>query len=530
MPQVPRLSTPQVQEAALPNMRVNSTPNAAAFGLGQANRGLLSDVASFAQKVKDDADETAVYEALTKVNQFENEFSKKMMASEGKNALGLNTDLDNDYQKTTSEITNSLSNPRQKAIFNAKSESKKLELDKKVSQHMGVQIRKYEDQVTNDYVNSEKETAINNWQSGTDKIVTSLKNQKDAIIKFAERHGEDPEEKIKAVHSDTMASVMSRMLTSGDDITAESFFNANKDMLLEKDYTQVAKELEIGSARGFAQRFADDIMKRGLDETQAYKEAAKIENPRKREAAESRIDKMFTMKAEAEKQKQEQLYMYAGKHVLESGSLDTVPLKVISNLSPDKIKDLRSLADSNPVLDDSNNFYKLKMLASNPETRSKFMAEDLSVDILKKLNKQHREEIIDLQTSLRNKDGKADKELDGIYSKSQVVQQVYENAGFAKNQDASFQAIIDKDVADIQRSTGKKLSNDEVRQIANKYAAEAVVSKGFFSFLDTKKPKYQILNEIPEQDRLNIEKALKSKGKPANNENILNLYLMKVNK
>jgi hypothetical protein len=533
MPQIPRLGINQVAAAQGPQQRVDTNVNQEAFGLGNA-RSVAPDIAAFAQKIKNDADQVAAMEAENKLIEYQNKFlydpKDGMIAKKGKDAFNLQNDLNESFAKTNAEIGETLSNPVQRALFEKAAAGRRADMDSQTMKYVSTQIQQYDDETTSAKITAEMNNAVNGYQD-PELITKSMMRQEQAFVDYGNRHGLSPEVvkgKIDEAKSKTHSSIVSRMLANGDDLAAEAYYKANADGVLGLQKESVEKELEFGSTRGKSQRFGDEVMGKGMSEAQAYAEAAKEENPKVREAKEQRVSHIYRMKDEAEKQRQEQLYTYAGKKVLESGTLDTIPVNIIASLAPDKIKELRSLADSNPVIDDNTNFYKLKMMASSPETRSKFVAADLSVEVLGKLNKQHREEIIDLQTSLRNKDGKADKELDGIYTSSQVVQQVYEKAGFDKSKDSEFQIIIDKDVADIQKATGKKLSNEEIRQIANKYAAEAVASKGFF--WDTKKPKYQILNEISPEDRINIEKSLKANRKPINNENILNLYLMKVNK
>lgn len=536
MPTIPRLGINQIQSAQGPQQRVDTSVNQEAFGLGAA-KSVAPDIAAFAQKIKNDADQVAAMEAENKLIEYQNKFlydpKDGMIAKKGKDAFNLQNDLNESFAKTNAEIGETLSNPVQRALFEKAAASRRADMDSQTMKYVSTQIQQYDDETTSAKITAEINNAVNGYQD-PELITKSMMRQEQAFIDYGNRHGLSPEVvkgKIDEAKSKTHSSIVSRMLANGDDLAAEAYYKANADGVLGLQKESVEKELEFGSTRGKTQRFGDEVMSKGMSESQALQYAAKtfVDQPKLREAAEQRVSYIYRMKDEAEKQKQEQLYLYAGKKVLETGNLDDPSLtKVIGSMHPDKINDLRELANKNPILDDNNNFYKLKMMASNPETRSKFMAADLSVEVLGKLNKQHREEIIDLQTSLRNKDGKADKELDGIYTSSQVVQQVYEKAGFDKSKDSEFQIIIDKDVADIQKATGKKLSNEEIRQIANKYAAEAVASKGFF--WDTKKPKYQILNEISPEDRINIEKSLKANRKPINNENILNLYLMKVNK
>ena len=73
MPQIPRLGINQIQSAQGPQQRVDTNVNQEAFGLGNA-KSVAPDIAAFAQKIKNDADQVAAMEAENKLIEYQNKF------------------------------------------------------------------------------------------------------------------------------------------------------------------------------------------------------------------------------------------------------------------------------------------------------------------------------------------------------------------------------------------------------------------------------------------------------------------------
>lgn len=539
MPQVPRLSGPQIEQARMPNIRVSTDAPREAFGLGAATTKTTESISDFAQKIKNDADQVAVMEAEKKLADFENRYlydpKEGAFLKQGKDAFELPQRLDEDFTKEFSSISGELKNDVQRSAFQQRADQRRQQLERQTMQHVGAQIQKYDDQTTEALIDSEQNAAVMGYQD-PQRIFQAIDRQKEAILKYGDRHGLPTEmiaEKVKQAESKTHASIISRMLTNGDDITAEAYYNANKPQIAGNHIEQVEKELEIGSTRGKAQRFADDVMNKGLSKEQAYQQASKIENPKVREATESRVAKMFAMKDEAEKEQQESLLEFAVNKFDKEGSIDDPKMvKVIQSMKPETRKALDSYVNSNPIRDDGVVYYRLRELAENPQTRDKFIKYDLTKE-LGNLSKDNWNKLIGLQRDLKNGGArsKAASELDGTLSDSQVMQDAFVAAGFKvsdKESFAKYRQKIDSEVIKYKQATGKKvINNDELRKITNEQLFKVVTEKNTF-WRDTVKPRYQIeIDDIPEQDRRNIEEALRANGKPVNDSSILNLFIRK---
>lgn len=542
MPQVPRLNGLQVNQAAMPNIRVSTDAPAAAFGLGPAAQKASESVIGFAEKIKKNADDVAVLDAENKLTEFETKFlydpENGMARKKGKDAFGVPEQFSQEYEKALSEIEDGLSNDVQRVSFRERANKKRQELDRQVMRHVGAQIDQYDDEVTQASIDLAQNSAINGYQN-PEVVYQNIGKQKDEIMKYADRKGMSPEMTrlmIEKAESKTHGGVISRMVDNGDDIGAEAYFKANKDYITDGSVGKMEELVFESSMKGKAQRFADDVMNKGITKQQAMIEASKIENPRIREATESRVAKMFAMKDEAEKEQQENLLEFAVNKFDKEGSIDDPKMvKVIQSMKPETRKALDSYMNANPIRDDGVLYYRLTDIAANPQTRDKFINYDLTKE-RGNLSKDNWNKLIGLQKDLKNGStrSKAEAELDGILSDSQVMQDAFVAAGFKvsdKESFAKYRQKIDAEVIKYKQANGKKvINNDELRRITGEQLANEIIGKGIFGglFGPSKKPRYQIeIDEIPEQDRRNIEEALKANGKPVNDNSIINLFIRK---
>lgn len=534
MPQVPRLGINQVQSAQGPQQRVDTSVNQEAFGLGAA-RNIAPEIAQFAQKIKNDADQVAAMEAENKLIAYQNKFlydpKDGMINKKGKDAFNLQNDLDESFSKTNAEIANSLSNPVQKAMFEKAAVSRRADMEVQTNKYMSAQIQQYDDETTQANITAEMNNAMNVYQD-PDLLAKSMIRQQDAIVAFGNRHGLSPEVvkgKIDETFSKTHSSVISRMLTNGDDIAAENYYNANKDGILGTQKEAVEKELEVGSTRGKAMRFTDDVVSKGMSESQAYAEAAKIENPKVREATEQRISKVFNMKNEAEQERQKSLVQSAADYFDKRGNLDDPKfVKIVAAMTPENRKALNSYIDSNPIRDDGVLYYKLRQMAEDPSTRDAFSKHDLTKE-LPNLSRDNWNKLITLQEGVKKKDGKADKQLDGALSDSQVIQDSFVAAGFDpknKQEYANYRQMIDEEIQHATEAKGKKLTNQEIRSIAEKHTLQKIQSSSFFGLFNSEQADFQVsIDQLSDKEIADAKKLLTKKGMTPNDKNVLKVYI-----
>jgi len=537
MPVIPRLGINQVQSAQGPQQRVDTSVNQEAFGLGNA-RSVAPDIAAFAQKIKNDADQVAAMEAENKLIEYQNKFlydpKEGMIAKKGKDAFNLQNDLNESFAKTSSELTEGLSNPVQKAMFQKSAASRRADMDSQTMKYVSTQIQQYDDETTSAKVTAEMNNAVNGYQD-PELITKSMMRQEQTIVKYAGRHGLSPEVvkgKIDDAYSKTHSSIISRMLTNGDDLAAESYYNANKDGILGTQKEAVEKELMVGTSKGKSQRFTDEAISKGMSEKQALAEAAKTfgDNPKLREVVEGRIKYSYNQEKEFKQQAQEDLFNKASDILLKSGGdVNKVPDSLIAKMDGKTLESFQSHVNAAPITDDGDSFYYLQQMAADPDTRAEFMNHNLTLE--KGLNKQHREQLSNMQKSLKNSKTKdaANEELNGILTSNQVIKSAFVNAGFNTKKNSNefnkFLEKVDQEVRAVKIEKGKKkLNNDEIREIANKWAVNKIIDPGFFS--DTKKIAADIeVDDIPVEKKSNLEKTLIKQGKPVTDKNILDLFL-----
>ena len=534
MPKVPQL-TPQIQSAPMPNIRVSEDISREAANIGSSAQTRDKTIYDIVEKAKLSADQVAVADAENELIKFENDFQYNpetgMYRKQGKDAFGLVEVSREEYAKKKSAISKDyLKNDVQRSAFNERATRREEQFNKETMNHVGVQIQKYDDETFTAGLKLNKDKAINGYQS-PGAIPIALGDIKNSVLKYADRKGMSQDQAqlmIQNEESDIHSGVISRMLTNGDDISAQSYFDNNKQNIKNsKDLEQVEKQLEVGSTRGFSQRFADDMMKKGYDETQAYAAAKEIDNPRKREAAEQRLSYVYGLKRQAEQRRQEDVVNKLADYFDENGNIDDPKFtKAISSLDKASLSSLKEHIDKNPIRDDGVIYYQLRQMAEDPKTREKFKNYNLTKEF-GNLNKENRNKLIQLQNDLRSGKSKTDKELDGSLSDSQIMQDVFNGAGYKNKEEfARFRQAVDSEILKTKQSTGKPhVNNDEVRDIANKLAKKKVVDDGII--WNSEKPLFEItVNDIPKKKLMQIEEALKARKKPINNKNIIDMFLL----
>ncbi len=546
MPTVPRSGIAEIQNVNS-KIRVSEAAPIEAFGGGISK--VANQAADLMQKMKTRADEVALMEAERKMNEEENSLmygsgekdeatgevkNRGIAFLKGKDAFEVPKYANERFSKARDSIYNSLSNPSQKAMFEERAQQRKIQLDKSVSRHVSNEIQKYEDETTQSYLKSEQDLAIKNYQD-PQRVAQSIYNQKQTVLKYAERNGLDPETtkfQVQNVESKTHAEVISRMLTNGDDLTAQAYYAQNKDFVTGEHIESVEKELELGSTMGFAQRFTDDVMRKGFNQQQAFERTSQIENPKLREAAEQRVSRQFALKEQAKKQYEQQTVDNLASYFDENGEFPASATKAIASLSDEAKTALAAYRDRNPLRDDGEVFTRLKQLAENPKTREKFMNHDMWKE-RPNLNKAHYESLLKYQADLKSGGGKGAKELDGAFSDSQVIQAVYESAGMnPKNKEdyAKFKNAVDSEIIKYKADHGKVgINNNDLRKIAKDLTVKEITEKGLF--WDSKKPRYLIepsstnsVADINPDKKDELVAKLKTKKIPVTDENLLYYY------
>lgn len=562
MPIVPMPSGPSVREDIGPNVRVRNAADSEAFGGGQSAQQVFqagSQVADLGFKMaveeKQKADNVAFTDARNQTIRAKNDafWNPKtgVMTRKGKDAFGVPEEYGAQFDKTTDDIENSLSNEAQKTAYRSFKEEQKTQFMEDINKHVFQEGQKFQAEVSETGLVTEREDAVLNY-SNPGKVQSSIENQKAIIMDQANREGRAPEwvkEKIGDAESKTHASVLDRMLANGQDQAASEYYKTVKDQIGGGEITKVEKALEEGTLRGQSQRETDKIVSSHDNMSTALDEARKIEDPKLRDETTTRIKDFYNTQRQAKNESKEQDYVGATNIIEKTKNFDNVPPGMLTQMSPAERTSLRNYADNlregkKPVTN-WDEFYNLKSTASSQSTRQKFMQTNL-MEYRPELADAEFKELVNLQTQMRNGDDKAEKTLDGYRTDGQIVNDSLNSAGIDStpkpgSEDSKkvnqFRRKVDEKIAQHQQNTGKKATNEEIQGIVDTMMVEGVSEKGWF--WDTKKRLFELqpgesieigVDDVPAGERSKIEAALKKNGMPVNNENIVKLFSKKINK
>lgn len=554
MPTVPVYGGPKVQSSAGPsNLGINTTQAPQGGFNGEAATNQLLDAGQkLFQKAQADADQVAAMEADKKLTELQTKLlyepGSGAFNKRGKDAFGSVETVNDELEKARASIDAGLTTDRQKKAFNQSYQQNYDQINRQLNQHVAVEIQKYDSAETESYVSNLRNLAIANPYD-TDNLTIIKEKQARAIYDHANRNGmpaEWAQQKLTEAVSTTNLAVLNQQVAGGDDLAAEQYFKDNKETFFGDDQIRATRIVEEGSTLGKSMREGDRIFQSTGSLTQAMSMAKEIENPKVRQATESRLGHLFSQKKQAQQDFEERTNIGATNFIDSGGTWQDY-----ARQNPGRWAQLPS-SNKNAIMGyrqggapetDFVKYYDLKTLAANnPEQFKKI---DLSKTFAFLANGE-RKEMIGIQTELRN--NQKPKGLDGFQADSAIVNAALAGMGIdssakGSNDDivktASFRRQVDEQLIAHQEATGRKANNNEVRKIVDDLSIKTVVGKKWFGLRDdarfvfetddTSKPQFQI-TDIPKPDRQKIDAALKARNIPQTDDNALSLWIQKINK
>lgn len=559
MPQVPIYNKPQVQQAGLSNAKNSVQASEEAYGGGasaarvtEAAQGLIGSASKFVEQEKAKADDTASQAAYADLMRRKQRllFDPKEGAlnRRGKDAFGVADEFGVKFDKEADDIASTLSSPAQRDMFAKIRSQQRVDLTGDLERHTMGESRKFEEETTASAISAARDEAVLNYAK-PGAVESNINLQRSLILDHAQKNGKDAQvvqQELSKITSQTHSAVIERMLATGRDQDAQAYFATNKASITH-GIADVEKVLEAGSMRGESQRQSDAIVAQHSDMGAALTEARKIADPKIRDATTERVKDYFAQQKSAERQQREDLMIAGGNAIDQTGDFFSIPDKERALLSPSEKASLMAYAkhkrEGTEPEANGERYYDLKTLAATPAARSKFLQMNLREHI-GDLTKSEMHEMISIQTSLREKDGKADAILDGYRSDQQIVKDGLLAAGISATPKkgtadaekvAAFHAKVDQQLAVWQKQNGKKAPNEVVQSIVDNLLIKGVTEKG--TFWDTKKRAFELApgenldisaTDVPRSERSKIEQALKKRGIPVSDERIKELYSRKL--
>lgn len=544
MPRVP-LAERQVGSQSIGAPQVSTGTPIEALGGGAAaarvNLGPTADTLNtlfLEQRQK--ADELALLDAETRLGQGETSLlyapENGLLNRKGKDAFSAQDDAQDGWTKLTSEIENGLTNERQKLTFRRVAANRSVDVNRTVQRHVAEQTKTYDAEQTKAFVETERNAAITSYTDPR-RVADAIARQQAAITTHAERNGMSPEWLAlakSAAASNTVASVIDRMLATDQDILAKQFYDASKDLLTGDEAVQAAKAVEQGSVVGEAQRRSLVIVNQHERLTDALAEVDKITDPKVQDQTRARVKERFAERDAQKRLDYEATAETAYKAVLDTGK---VPMSLQAKLKPSDLVSItsyaRQLAKKQPVETDWGVYYALKLGASSTNTKEKQQFMDVNlIGFRDKLSDEEFKELTNAQSLLRK--GEEAPELTGYRTVSQVVDGILPSLGLDPNTRLNkpnerkveiFRREVDAQVRQW-KSDNKKTTvpTDVVQKIVN----DIVIARPEGSTLDllaeTKVGDVKTIDDVPLREQKKIRDAFFRRNVNPTTDQIVQLY------
>lgn len=549
MPTVPRYSQQTVNPDAIRPAYSNTNFTDEMFGGGRVAQK-LSEGLQAGENLLEEYNRVKATEAVTKA---EDEIQRLMYDPEngalnkrGVNAFEAAKKAREEMVKVQSQVGKDL-NFMARAKFDQVFQSRFQDYDKKLMAHEAQEQEEVDKQVTFSFIESEQNIAVRDFND-VERVQRSLVNQADQLERYGKRMGlptEAVKNAILEAHSKTHTGIVERLLNEGQDLKAKAWFDQNRAAFAEKDALKVAKDLEEGMLRGEGQRRSDKIMLEAGDSLgQALARAREIEEPRLRDEVESRLKANYAVKEKVKNDQIERMHKTATDIIEQTASIDKIPPAIWRQFSLSERRQLKEYAMARATGRDTptdlTTWYDLKTLAANPETRPQFLEENL-LRYRGRLGAKEFKELANLQMKLRNGDEGAGRTLDGYRSDAMIVNDALAAMDIRsdtkapqkeKERASRFRKMVDEELISFQLQNGRKANNNELQAIVDRLRIKGRTERGWIwdteKFLFEVEPNEQFeidVSEIPPQERIKIEEALRANNMPVTDTEVLNLFI-----
>lgn len=551
MPQVKMYGREQVEKRPLPNIRTGVRAPVEAFGGGRARAqvfeaasGIAREVADLALQEKRKTDQIMFQDLDSQLSNAQLEIQQTVASRRGKNAATSVDEAKKLWEERSQAVLANAKNREQQQSVQGSMINRWDALNRFVQIHVDTELKAHDQESTTLYIDNARNEAFTNYNN-PEAVQLSIDRQKASLKDFAKRNDRSPEwlaAQLQDSESKTHFSVLSRMLSNGEDLAAKQYFDENKSKLVGKDLLEIEKDLKVGTVRGEGRRLSDELLKKHSTMTAALEDAKSIKDTDVYDETVRRVRATFEIRREADRERQEQIFNAAANLIEKNKTRDSVSPRLWNALSLEHRNALDSrLKQLNQGIEPATDwtlYNDLVTLASTPETKDSFLKQNLGVHRAKLADAEFKE-IVKLQADLRKGDQKASDQLLGIRSRQEIINRTLGDAGVdlrseegtdEYKQISLFRRRVEEQAYLQELQTGKKVNNLELQGIADNLMREVITSKGFF--FDTKKPVFEAIaetvNDVPREERVKIQDALRRNNRPVTNGEVIRLYNQKI--
>ena len=536
----------QVQERSidLPGAAPLSDNGLGAVAKGTAVAADQLRAAEVEQQKKRDA--TAVMTAVSALGDAERQMRATNEARRGAAAYGVTNDTAGWWESEPAKVSANLENEVQRDLF-AQEVFRRREIS--LNAFSTFEARESTAAV-NDATDASMTNAINYGAANYNDPDAVAKARDDILngVGVKARFNGLPPDQREALKLDMLTKLHTNVIENiaeTDPVAANAYFEQHKGEIAGSVYDGIQNKLTASRDVTAAQKLADDIWSRGLDETKALAAARAESTGQQREHTLSLLRQQYSDQEQAVARSQK-LGVEAARGRFDQGGASALTpndVELLSRVAPNELKFMRSQTPQERVVTNWSVYDGLLQLAGGkrpgavrngvqsyiPEAgaQQEFMEFDL-LTLRGDLNANELAKLQSVQNDLRNNVPPS------LLTVTQVVRNV---AGESVGQDAerlnALETAVVSAVEDEQKRLNRKLTGAEMRQVATAYMMDVTIpDAGWFWFDKTKKmfeltPDDQITikyNAIPEDLRTEAQADLREKGQEPSERNVVALY------
>lgn len=541
---VPSYDGGAVQEEGIPVVPMQKSLPVDTFGGGEATQKLTNSVTSFADKIKQDADQMAVLDAE---NQYSTLETQKLydpntgaLFKKGKAAFPVKETTLSALNEGASNIEQKLANNTQKEAFRRRSQQRMQDAGRTLDQHVGSEMLQFDTENTQSFLDNRKDHAVKNFQD-LDQVEGALQDSQGAVIQFGNRNGKGQEwidQHTLDASSKISLGVVTQMVDNDMAPDARDYLKENAEHFNPEDLKKAHDLVKIVATKAEALKLSDEIFSKYSDsESKAYKALTEIEKPEVRMAARDQLKERFTEQDQAKTHDDNSLYLGLYNQLSGGAKItDTDIYRQMQSLTPERQEALKRVASGEATKTDPELNYKLVQMSSHPETYSKFQKVNLNDPVYRAGLSQ-----ADL-LKWQDRQGKTfdDDQMKDLRSTKESVESVYSQAGLEipkeyykkdSTEAVQYNKFLDAVDAEVKRSGDSSPTNKA--KIARDLIKEEIINKrGLpFGIFDVKRKRFDINPEDVDVNDLDpaVIKKLKTNLKlggldPENEANLKEAY------
>src|SRR3990167_2913523 len=475
MPRAPQ-RTQQIQDAALPGVRLQAAPSPESLGAGFGQLASQVGMALYEQEIVA-ADRTATFEADRYAAELQTSLERKLRQARGKNVLGLEETIQKEWNDGLATIEGGLSNDRQKAGFARIRATRSDQFNRATQHHISTEYEAFQDHETEAGVKSvidrvrsnpgQPEVIVGEMQRANSLIaaaaqrkgligtVTEAQVKNEEFRESYESRGEAVPsvgdqflsdrytEQLAVVGASIHSAVVNGFLAKNDDLSAKKYFEAHEHDFVASDRQALEKVVMEGSTIGRARRIVNGWVSKGYNEAKMLEDARKEgeKDPKLGELLRSYSVQYVTDTQAAEKRVDERNFDTVSKFLKERIAKEPgvfhdprteLGLDKYLALSPATQDYLdrtarEAMSHEKPVTD-INTWVKIN--AMKDEELEKMTVDEMTTT-MKSLDEGDRDKLLTRWHGVRNqKEGKTDIKYEKMYSNKELFDQAVKRSGY----------------------------------------------------------------------------------------------------